>query len=574
MSALPGQDAPSGYLRYLPPVLWEHEQSAEPGEFTLGGALRIFERILTGVPDGVGVSGGTGVPDGVGASEGSGVPHGDHTHPPLTEQIAGLPDLFDPWHTPERFLPWLASWVALDFPALGGKQLWDEYQRRKVTAEISRIHRLRGRRTGLDTYLNLYAVGRVRPRVALDDGTRVMTLAPAPTGTGPVTALVTQGPTLGAGGQPWNEGVMRPTCVAVGPDGSLFLGDAGTPDDATAVLPSRVWRLNSAGHYETAGAPPKPVPVAATTLPLGRAVAVAVRPARDGAPETLYVADRSGKLYAVEAPYTGRSAVLVGQLAPAGTAVWPVAMCVDGNGDLLVLDRGVGPPSTAAPKVITVRTAPFSAVPTRLRTVLEPLSLLVEPDGSLVIGDGGNQRPALDAPLAGNLVRVGRAAADWTETALLPSGNPLLAPTALCPGPDGRLGYVLDVGLKPLFPPSGGAFTLKAAEPAVVHRVRLDAGTPELTPLTDPGCFVYPTGMARAEGRLVVCDHGQPDGSGQPTHLARLRPHRLDVVVHFAESRLPQDAPSRTRVRNQALGVIRALVDQHKPAHVLSVLVK
>jgi len=41
------------------------------------------------------------------------VRHGDHEHAPITAAVAGLPDLFDPWRTPEAFLPWLASWVAL-----------------------------------------------------------------------------------------------------------------------------------------------------------------------------------------------------------------------------------------------------------------------------------------------------------------------------------------------------------------------------------------------------------------------------------------------------------------------------
>ena len=41
----------SSYLRFLPPVLWQSEPDA-PG-FSLGAALRIFEKMLTGIDDDV-----------------------------------------------------------------------------------------------------------------------------------------------------------------------------------------------------------------------------------------------------------------------------------------------------------------------------------------------------------------------------------------------------------------------------------------------------------------------------------------------------------------------------------------
>ena len=160
----------SSYLQYLPPVLWEHDPPAP--EFSLGAVLRIFEKVLTGIADDV------------------------PAHPPLTAEIAGLDRIFDPWKTPERFLPWLASWVALQFPTLQDTDLWDEYQRRKVTSEIAQIYRLRGLKAGLDQYLDLYAVGRTRPRVALDDGRRLLVVTPRPGTLAPVAGLVTQGPVV------------------------------------------------------------------------------------------------------------------------------------------------------------------------------------------------------------------------------------------------------------------------------------------------------------------------------------------------------------------------------------------
>ena len=86
--------------------------------------LRIFEKILTGIPDGISV------------------PHGRHddecTHGPITAQIGRLDRLFDPWTTPRRSCPgWPRGWRC-DFPTLQGEPLWDEYQQRKVTSRSRR----------------------------------------------------------------------------------------------------------------------------------------------------------------------------------------------------------------------------------------------------------------------------------------------------------------------------------------------------------------------------------------------------------------------------------------------------
>src|SRR5687767_11584759 len=95
----------SSYLQHLPPVLWQDEPDLP--EFSLGAFLRIFEKILTGIDDGVAVA------------------HGGHTHESISTMISGMPDLFDPWRTPPQFLAWLASWVGLEFPTLQGQPLWD-----------------------------------------------------------------------------------------------------------------------------------------------------------------------------------------------------------------------------------------------------------------------------------------------------------------------------------------------------------------------------------------------------------------------------------------------------------------
>src|SRR5215831_117623 len=150
----------TSYLRFLPPVLWQEEPAAP--EFSLGTALRIFEKLLSGIDDGVVVQ--RTEPDGT-----------VRQYDGIEQVIARLFRLFDPWTTPPEFLPWLASWVSLELP-----EIWDEYQCRKVTSEIVQIYLKRGLKRGLDEYLDLYTVAEKRPRIAVDDGARLLFAQPTP----------------------------------------------------------------------------------------------------------------------------------------------------------------------------------------------------------------------------------------------------------------------------------------------------------------------------------------------------------------------------------------------------------
>lgn len=552
----------SSYLNYLPPVLWADDPAPSAGDSSdprlgLGAALRIFEKVATGLPDAVTLVHHDGE-------------HPDHEHSALTEEIADLHRLFDPWTTPTEFLPWLASWVALEFPTLQGQPLWAEYQRRKVTAEIAQIYRLRGRRAGLNQYLELYAVGVARPRVSVDDGGRLLAVSPKPGALAEVTALVSQGPVV-IDEKVRSEGLTRPWCVAAGPGGSLFVGDIGLPEAAPVQLPSRVWHLDSAGRYSLGGVPPRPQPLAINQAALKDVVAVAVRPAMAGAPETLYVLTRTGKLFAVPAPFDGVPATLVTTLSVPGTAVWMVALTVDpATGDLLVLDRGGEPPQSAVPALLTVRPAPVAVTRTKLTKVAEPLCVVVEPGGTLLVGDGGEQEPSTPAELAANLVRIDRRPTPWSEKRLLPAdtaANPLVAPTGLAS--IGGAVYVLDVGLKPFSPSSADPFICPVAEPAAIYTADLTATPPSLVRITAPGQFVYPTGLSAVGDHLVVCDPGQPEVSGLEPYWARVRPFQFDVAIHFTSSRLPADPAARKRVLDQAVGNISAIVTEQKPAHTL-----
>jgi hypothetical protein len=241
-------------------------------------------------------------------------------------------------------------------------------------------------------------------------------------------------------------------------------------------------------------------------------------------------------------------------------------MAVDMNGDLLVLDRGDGPGTVNPPAIITVVPAPVAVSRRPLTTVLEPMSLLVRGDGSLLVGDGREQSPAGPDQFSGNLIHVDRSnPATWAESLMLPPGTPLVAPTGLATTPDGAL-YVLDAGLKPLRPPDD-PFVRSVAAPASVFRVDPDAAVPQVIRVSEPGYLVFPTGMIADGARLVICDPGQPEVAGVVPVWPRLRPHRFDVVVHFADGGLPTDPQERSQAQNQVIAQVRDIVEDNRPAH-------
>jgi phage tail-like protein len=158
----------SSYLRYLPPVLWE--QATGPSAFSLGTMLLIFEKILTGIED-----------------DKAGIPHGDYQPSSIEETIATLYQLFDPWRTPTAFLPWLASLLGLTLVPT-----WDEYQCRKAIAEITQIYRQRGLKAALQRYLSLYTVVGTCPRIAIDDGAKLLFAQPVVERFATISSLVSQ----------------------------------------------------------------------------------------------------------------------------------------------------------------------------------------------------------------------------------------------------------------------------------------------------------------------------------------------------------------------------------------------
>ena len=68
------------------------------------------------------------------------------------EHISSLPKLFDPEAIESRFLPWLATWLALDFD-----QNWNEAKQREVIARAFERYGRRGTLRGLREAIRVYA---------------------------------------------------------------------------------------------------------------------------------------------------------------------------------------------------------------------------------------------------------------------------------------------------------------------------------------------------------------------------------------------------------------------------------
>jgi phage tail-like protein len=123
--------------------------------------LCIFEKILTGIPDGIPINHITHEQD----KDGKPVDR-THEHDDFEKTIDELYNIFNPWKTDEDFLPWLASWVALTL-----QKDWSEYQKRKLISEIVSIYQEHGLKKGLYDYLDIYTTNEeARPRIVIDDG--------------------------------------------------------------------------------------------------------------------------------------------------------------------------------------------------------------------------------------------------------------------------------------------------------------------------------------------------------------------------------------------------------------------
>jgi phage tail-like protein len=551
----------SSYLQYLPPVLWEKEPT--PPAFSLGAILCVFEKALTGIEDDVPAQ-----------------------HDSVKALIDRLPQLFDPWLAPPDYLPWLASWVGLALP-----DDWDEYRRRRTVSEMVGVYRQRGSWDGLARLLDIFTAGPLEPRIAIDDGSKLLAARLAPDSPVDPFTLVSQGPLI-RNQAPFLEGLVRPQCLAVAPDGSLFVGDAGYLF-AGVNVPARLWHLSATGEYPFANGKPQPLQQFhnpdGTTSPWSfkGAIGVAVRNRQTPAWQVWFL-DGDFLLYLLTPADNFRAQKFSpANPAPAwpptfsGLTFTPVAMTADpGTNELVFLDRGAIKTSPASPGVVVLGNldgGPPDGLPklhrVALQKVVEPLSLTVLADGDYLVGDGGKQTqqsPPVAADLTGNLVRVHLDRSDnanWvaTETVLLdPPSSPLVAPTGLGQAKDGSV-VVVDVGLKPLRPNIVNPFLPDVAEPAAVYRLKFQQAGVSLERVSKPGRLVYPAALLVADNMAYIADPGVPPVASQDSTW-RVMANSFGVIVHYPSGRLPSSSGERTAAMNKVVGAVRDVLDQESPA--------
>ena len=135
-------------IEYLPAIYQDPSDGGAPADQTqfLPQYLNGFERVLlTGARDAPSQF-DQGRPATELRKQGSG---GDID--PLENEITSLHLLFDPERTPERFLSWLAGWVALSLRADLSPR-----KQRKLVADIAGLYRIRGTRRYVEEILRLY----------------------------------------------------------------------------------------------------------------------------------------------------------------------------------------------------------------------------------------------------------------------------------------------------------------------------------------------------------------------------------------------------------------------------------
>jgi phage tail-like protein len=293
----------SSYLKYLPAVF---SSSLGPaGAFSFGTMLCPFEKILTGINDGIVITHGDNSvlttvtqvvladpqPQTVYVSAGTGtrlragssytylgvypevihiaaatpntvtavfrenhaanqlIINSSGPHSDIQSVIAKLVTFYGAWTTPRGYLDYLAQWVALQLdPA------WDEYQSRTVLSQIVGIYTQRGTKPGFDTFFDIYAIAKQRPRVVVDNDSKLLFSTPQPGRIVPISTLVAQKP------------MVAPQCLTMDPSGYLLVGDLGSSD---ATINPAVWRISTAGEYDhAAGPPPFAQPFQNATAPI------------------------------------------------------------------------------------------------------------------------------------------------------------------------------------------------------------------------------------------------------------------------------------------------------------------
>jgi len=544
----------SSYLQYLPSALWAHEDDRE--QF-LGKMLRIFEKILTGIPDGVAIG------------------DGGKSYPPLEELIDRLPSFFNPWRTPtDDFLCWLASWVALDL-----RSDWTEYQRRKITAGIVSVYRMRGLTQGLYTYLDIYAQTKAQPRIVIDDGKAVLRLRFLLDGTTRLTTVahsqVVTFPAAPSRPAVHTPVLIHPAAIAIDSNNDYFVVDQGVAEasDIDALQKPALWKISSTGKIAYTQAAPLPAPRALIAGSFFQDATAAVVDNQDrcsvikvGEPSA--VDSRRSILRRFAPPDYAPATVIDQTTTPRLPVVHPTDMVLDGEQNFVILDRGkhlIGDPPSgvqADPKIVVVRENPLAVEEHPLPGVIEPTALVRAADGTYIVADARDLNSAEPAALW----RVDPSSG-WTPVSLLGTvaaeTNPLIFPTGLVFDSPTLL-LVCDTGLRWGFQQDQSNRAM--AEPAALFSVDLSGTPPDppvITRLTRQPHLVNPAKMAKdRQGRIIVVDAGESLRRSPRQRNWRARPNEFGVVVHFSQQR-----PTTSDERNRTRRGIAAVIEEQKPGH-------
>ena len=555
----------SSYLRYLPPAFWSRE--SDPHQ-TLGRLLRIFEKILTGIPDNIPIA------------------SADKNYLPIREIIDGIPKLFNPWRTPADFLireidgeciSWLGSWVALELDPT-----WSEYQQRKLIADIVSIYRLRGLEEGMHTYLDIFAQTKARPRIAIDDSTAVLRARIKNDGTALLHA-VAHSQTITFPSTQGRKGLIRtalihPVSIAVDAANQYWVLDQGVDersDDKVFQQPA-LWRISDTGEipYSSSAFSPLPQPIHSTQL-YQSASAVVIdnfdRCSVISVGNATSVDSQNSVLHRFTPPNYTQKVVLDQSTTPKLPAIHPVDMTLDQSGNFIILDRGThlisDPPSgfPAAPRIVVVQEqdSQFMTEVHMLKGVTEPTAIVREPTGTFIVADAGNQFDESSVSTPGTLVRVDPNN-NWSVTPLLRNlameENPLVFPTGLVMETKESL-LVCDTGLRWGF--KGDQSNRSMAEPAAILRIDLGASPPIITRVSSERKLVQPTKIIFDQmGDLLITDRGNSLRGVSSKRNWRARPNEFGVIVHFSRQR-----PTSNEERNRIRRGIRSVVEQQKPSH-------
>lgn len=456
----------------------------------------------------------------------------------LEKTIDHLPELFNPWRTPAKFLPWLASWLALSL-----QDDWTEYQRRKIISQIISIYQQRGLKQGLLTYLDIYVANKANPRIAIDDGEAVFRAKLISDGMAELHAIA-YSHAVGDRGV-----LLHPTAIAVDRDNNYIVADAGGQEQGKTWLPA-LWKLSSTGEIEYTGGLPQPIylgnklrnPIAVVVDNQNQYYVLVQGDSTKGDKPTIY-------------RFTSGLAEPI-RLIDDLKVLDSVDMVLDTSANqkrFIVLDRGNPSDINKIPKLVFFSEG---SPPRREEQVLrlgdsvELTAFAIDSSGGLIVAnarDSSSQEPA-------DIIRLNPQ--DWSRISLIrevkKEDNPLIYPRSLLFENSQSL-LVCDTGVRGS---SGSERTM--AEPAAIYRIDLSQTPPKITKITNDKQLVNPTKMAIDKKRqLIIADQGEANKNRE----WRARANEFGVVVLFSAQRSTNE-DERNRIRFE----IEKVVNEQKPA--------